>query len=122
MRTCALAILGLLVPVLALGQPQGIIGPTWQWQRSDTSAVFIDAKRSALLVWRVAESGQCSVYPSRIEWEDGDLIQASSGNRWEMEREGDRLRITFPQGVTIEYEVARVAPAARCGVSQDRET
>lgn len=123
-------VLLLLASVLSsYAQPAEITEPTWAWERSDTSTVYVNVmQQGAMVVWRITDAGNCGRYPSTVRWFDGAVVQKVTGTRWEMTRNGTKLDITFPEGErgqppkTVRYEPARIKPKVKCGITDGQGT
>jgi hypothetical protein len=82
--------------------------------------VYLRIEEGWIETWRVAESGDCMMYPSVVQYE-GDTIRFQKGTEWLVEKDGaSTMKITFPEGRTVAYERIPRDPATLCNAKDGR--
>jgi len=78
--------------------------------------VYVEVSEHMLMSWRVPNEGNCSAYPSIVEY-NGDEIRFRAGTIWNVTRINDAILIEFPNGKRVTYLETDKDPAKLCGLT-----
>lgn len=101
-----------LLCVPASAQPDGVTGLWKHYFIQQKRTVYLDLSARAVIVWSVADNGQCSRYPGASEWQ-GDRLRRYGAADWQVRLEEPDLHVTFPD-TTVTYRRSSADPRDLC--------
>jgi len=89
----------------------------WVHTFEGNRTTFLELKGSRLLVWQhMHRSGDCTMYPSRVERHE-QYIRHPGGTIWRFEERRDKLVVEMPSvDTTITYRATTTDPRDLCDI------